>query len=257
MILHAVSIAAFFVDQLAQAPVVVQCVVPPNADPGWKQWIPTAVSLLSVGIGLWIANRTIRNARELTEWSFRATSEKDHKRWLLDLKRAEWSVLLRGVANVFHITNFTTLNGWNGKIANRIATELEQALEEISIARANCIFLDSFRQNKEGDKKIDEFLKNTKLLAQKLKGVIGLFEDISDRVAKAGIATDIDSKSLDRNIEVASGLISNLAEQSRTLLDWLQVEAARDLGITAKGEEHQAARRGAKLFNFTRKKTRV
>jgi hypothetical protein len=40
-------------------------------------------------------------------------------------------------------------------------------------------------------------------------------------------------------------------------LDWLQVEAARDLGITAKGEEHQAARRGAKLFNFTRKKTRV
>lgn len=164
---------------------------------------------------------------------------------------------MRGVANVFHITNFTTLNGWNGKIANRIATELEQALEEISIACANCIFLDNFRQNKEGDKKINEFLKNTKSLAQKLKGVIGLFEDISDRAAKAGIATDIDSKSLDRNIEVASGLISNLAEQSRTLLDWLQVEAARDLGITAKGEEHQAARRGAKLFNFTRKKTRV
>src|ERR1035437_4759420 len=254
MSLYAVSIAAFFVDQLAQAPVVVQCVGPPNADPGWKQWIPTAVSLLSVGIGLWIANRTIRNARELTEWSFRSTSEKDHKRWLLDLKRAEWSVLLRGVANVFHITNFTTLNGWNGKIANRIATELEQALEEISIACANCIFLDNFRQSKEGDKKIDEFLKNTKLQAQKLKGNLGLFEYISDR---AGIATDIDSKSLYRNIEIVSGQISNLAEQSRTLLDWLQVEAARDLGITAKGEEHQAASRGTKLFNFTRKKTGV
>jgi hypothetical protein len=174
MILHAVSIAAFFMDQLAQAPVVVQCVVPPNADPEWKQWIPTAVSLLSVGIGLWIANRTIRNARELTEWSFRATSEKDHEQWLRDQKKIEWSALLRGVANVFHITNFTTLNGWNGKIANRIATELEQALEEISIGCANCIFLDNFRQNSEGDKKIKDFVKEIKLQTQRLKGNLGL-----------------------------------------------------------------------------------
>ena len=227
MILHAASIAVFFVDQLAQAPVVVQCVVPPNADPGWKQWIPTAVSLLSVGIGLWIANRTIRNARELTEWSFRATSEKDHKGWLLDLKRAEWSVLLRGVANVFHITNFTTLNGWNGKIANRIATELEQALEEISIARANCIFLDNFRQNNEGGKKIAEFIKKTKLQAQKLKGNLGLFENLENRMKIAGTVTDRDGKSIDKTIEVVSDQISNLAEQSRTLLDWLQDEAAK------------------------------
>src|ERR1035437_2490558 len=242
MSLYAVSIAAFFVDQLAQAPAVVQCVVPPNADPGWKQWIPTAVSLLSVGIGLWIANRTIRNARELTEWSFRSTSEKDHKRWLLDLKRAEWSVLLRGVANVFHITNFTTLNGWNGKIANRIATELEQALEEISIACANCIFLDNFRLNYEGDKKIEEFIKETQLQAQILKGNLGLFESIADRVNKKGTVTDNDSKSLDRNIEIVSGQISKLAKQSRTLLDWLQNEAALDLGVTPKGEKHQSAR---------------
>jgi hypothetical protein len=40
-------------------------------------------------------------------------------------------------------------------------------------------------------------------------------------------------------------------------LDWLQDEAALDLGVTAKGEEHQAARRWTKLFNFTRKKTGV
>jgi hypothetical protein len=93
MIHPIVSIAAFFVDQLSQAPVQVQCILPPNPDPGLKQWIPTAVSLLSVGIGLWIANRTIRNARELTEWSFRATSERDHERWILDQKKAEWGKL--------------------------------------------------------------------------------------------------------------------------------------------------------------------
>jgi hypothetical protein len=245
MILHVASTAALLVDQTKLFP---------SFSFDWRQWIPTAVSLLSIGIGVWISDRSIRKAKDLTEWSFRATSERDHKRWVLDQKKAEWSALLRGVANVFHITNFTTLNGWNGKIANRIATELEQALEEISIACANCIFLANFRQNKEGERKIDEFLKNTKLQAQKLEGNLGLFESISDR---AGIATDIDSKSLDRNIEIVSGQISNLADQSRTLLDWLQDEAALDLGVTAKGEEHQAARRRTKLFNFTRKKTGV
>ena len=240
MILQVASIAAFFIQQNPQTQCVVQCEAQSSI---WMRLLVSAFpSLLALGVA-WFA--------------FWLNSRWNRKQWILDQKKAEWSALLRSVANVFHIANFNTLNGWNGNKANRIATGLGQALEEISIACANCIFLDNFRQNKEGDKKINEFLKNTKSLAQKLKGVIGLFEDISDRAAKAGIATDIDSKSLDRNIEVASGLISNLAEQSRTLLDWLQVEAARDLGITAKGEEHQAARRGAKLFNFTRKKTRV
>ena len=115
---------------------------------------------------------------------------------------------------------------------------LEQALEEISIACTNCIFLANFRQNNEGDKKIEEFIKKTKLQVQRLKGSLALFENIIDRIDKAGIATDRDSKSLDRNIEVASGQISDLAKQSRILLDWLQDEAAHNLGVTEKGEEH-------------------
>jgi hypothetical protein len=57
-----------------------------------------------------------------------------------------------------------------------------------------------------------------------------------------GSLTDGDSKSFYRNLEVISELISNLAKQSRSLLDWLQKEAALDLGDTANGEEHQAAR---------------
>jgi len=241
MILHAASIAAFFLQQAPQPQCIVKCVQAAGQDPLWARLLFAAIpSVFALGIA-WMAVRWNKN--------------KEHDQWILDQKRAEWSALLRGVANVFHITNFTTLNGWNRKIADRIAAELEQALEEISIACANCIFLDNFRQNKEGDRKIDEFLKNTKLQAQKLNGNLGLFNGISDRVANAGIASDIDTKSLNRNIEIVSGQISDLAEQSRTLLDWLQVEAARDLGVTAKGEEHQAAREGTKLFNFTRKKT--
>jgi hypothetical protein len=87
MILHAVSIAAFFVDQMAQAPVQIQCVMPPNADPVWKQWIPTAVSLISIGIGVWIAR-----------WSFRASSRRDHEQWVRDQKRIEWKELISHIA---------------------------------------------------------------------------------------------------------------------------------------------------------------
>jgi uncharacterized membrane protein YhaH (DUF805 family) len=207
MILHAASIAAFFVDQVAQAPVQIQCVQQATPE-SWLKWllptiVQTVVSLLSIFAGVCIAVR-----------SFRANKKTEHEQWIRDQKKVEWSALLRGVANVFHIANFNTLNGWNGNKANRIATELEQALEEISIACANCIFLDNFRQNNEGGKKIAEFIKNTKLQAQKLKGSLDLFEHIEDRVANAGIVSDIDSKSLERNMEVASGLISNLVVQS-------------------------------------------
>jgi len=250
MILHAASIAAVFIDWVTEAPVVVQC-AQAAPDPLWKWWVQ---NVLPVAGGTLIAVWSFVQNRKSEQKQWERNQKAGHEEWILDQKKAEWSALLRGVANVFHITNFTPLNGWNGKIANRVATELEQALEEISIACANCIFLANFRQNKEGEKKIDEFLKNTKLQAQKLKGNLGLFESMSDR---AGIATDKEIKSLDRNIEIVSGQISNLAEQSRTLLDWLQDEAALDLGVTAKAEEHQAARRSTKLFNFTRKKTGV
>lgn len=231
MSLHAAAMMAFFMGQAQQAPVQIQCVQQAAPD-SWVKWllptiVQTVISLASITAGVWIAVA-----------SFRANKKAEHAQWVRDQKKAEWSALLHGVANVFHITNFTTSIGWNREIADRIATELEQALEEISIACANCIFLENFRQNKEGDKKVNEFLKNTRLQAQKLKGNLGLFDYIIDRSSKAGSATDRDSKSLERNKEVVSGQISDLAKQSRTLLDWLQNEAALDLGVTAKGEEH-------------------
>jgi len=83
MILHAASIAAFFLDQLAQTPVQIQCVQQTTQESWLKQWIPTAVSLLSIGIGVWIAR-----------WSFSASSKRDRVRWGLDQKKAEWSAIL-------------------------------------------------------------------------------------------------------------------------------------------------------------------
>jgi hypothetical protein len=245
MILHAVSMIAVLVDQAQQAKCVVQCV--PTEPESWVKWllptiVQTIVSLASITAGVLIAIWSFRKNRQSEHEQWERNQRAGHEQWVRDQKKAEWSALLRSIADVFHITNFTTLNGWNGKIANRIATELEQALEEISIACANCIFLDNFRLNYEGDKKIEEFIKETQLQAQILKGNLGLFESIADRVNKKGTVTDNDSKSLDRNIEIVSGQISKLAKQSRTLLDWLQNEAALDLGVTPKGEKHQSAR---------------
>jgi hypothetical protein len=223
MILHATSIAAFFVDQLAQAPVQIQCVQQSAPESWLKQWIPTAVSLLSIGIGVWIAR-----------WSFRASSERDRERWVLDQKKTEWSLLLRSVASVYQITDL--LNGWNRKIADRIVSELEPALKEVSIARANCVFLGKFRLNNEGGRKIREFLRSAEMQSQKIRSELGLFDSIEDRTEKAGSRTEEDNKSLLRCIEVTSGELSNLAEQSYNLLVWLQNEAALDLVVTAKGE---------------------
>jgi hypothetical protein len=72
MILHSASIAAFFVDQLAQAPVVVKCVLPTNADSGLKQWIQPILNLVSIVAVVGIAI-----------FSFGATSRKEHRRWVL------------------------------------------------------------------------------------------------------------------------------------------------------------------------------
>jgi hypothetical protein len=239
MIPHLAAFVAVWVDQLGPAAPVVKCVLPPDPDQGLRQWIPTAVSLLSIGIGVWIANRSIRKNRELTVWSFSQTSRRDHERWNLDQKKAEWNLLLRSVASVYQITDL--VNGWNRKFADRIVSELEPALKEVAIARANCVFLDKFRLNNEGGKKIREFLRFAEIQSQKLQGNLGLFDAIEKSLKEAGSRTDEDTKSQTRCIEGLSLDISSLAEQSYNLLDWLQSEAALDLVKTSEGEEHGAA----------------
>jgi hypothetical protein len=89
MILQAATFIALLVNEVSPNPIVVQCVQPPAVDPGLKQWIPTAVSLVSIAVGVWIAR-----------WSFSVTSERDHKRWILDQKKVEWSELLKALYEV-------------------------------------------------------------------------------------------------------------------------------------------------------------
>jgi hypothetical protein len=247
MILHAASMAALFVDQATQAPVVAQCAQ--AAPEPWLKWllptiVQTVVSLLSIFAGVCIAVR-----------SFRANKETEHEQWIRDQKKAEWSLLLRGVASAYQITDLVI--GSNRKIADRIISELEPALKEVSVARANCVFLDKFRLNNECGRKIREFLRVAEIQSQKVRGNLGLFDSIEDRTEKAGSRTDLDTSSQLRCSEVLTHDLSNLAEQSRDLLDWLQNEAKADLVKTSEREDHGAAVWWKKLFNFTTKKTGV
>jgi hypothetical protein len=90
MILHVASIAAFFVDQLAQAPVQIHC-IQQAAPESWLKWllptiVQTVVSLASITAGVLIA-----------VWSFRKNRQTEHERWILDQKKAEWVELLNAI----------------------------------------------------------------------------------------------------------------------------------------------------------------
>jgi len=245
MILHATAIAVFFVDQIMQAPTMIQC-APTAPETEWKWWLsalaPWVGPLMSGVVSIYVA------------WTvFRWQEHKDRTQWTRDQKKAEWSLLLRSVASVYQVTDLVI--GWNRKIADRIVSELEPALKEVSIARANCVFLDKFRLNSEGGGKIREFLRFAEIQSQKVRGNLGLFDSIEDKAEKAGSRTDEDNKSLLRCAEVVSVELSNLAEQSHNLLVWLQNEAELDLVKTSEGGEHGAAIWWITLFNFTGKKT--
>ena len=95
MILHAASMAALFVDQLAQAPVQIQCVQQSTPE-SWLKWllptiVQTIVSLLSIFAGVCIAVR-----------SFRANKTSEHEQWIRAQKKEEWKDLLAQIAEIEH-----------------------------------------------------------------------------------------------------------------------------------------------------------
>lgn len=88
MLQHIGSTVAAFVDTVAQAPIQVQCV--PPATESWTKWLlQFALSIIPVAGGVGIAL-----------WSFRATSERDHKQWIRDQSKAEWKEILLRIAEL-------------------------------------------------------------------------------------------------------------------------------------------------------------
>ena len=81
MILHAASMATFFVDQLGPGPAVANC-AQAAPEPDWKWWVsalaPWIGPLLSGVVSIYVAWRV-----------FRWQGEKEHSSWVRDQKKAE------------------------------------------------------------------------------------------------------------------------------------------------------------------------
>lgn len=169
MILHAASIAAFFAGQLAQPPVQIQCVQ--QAEPeSWVKWLlQFALSIVPVAGGVGIAL-----------WSFHATSKREHKRWILDQKKAEWKELFTAITEVqkefppIYVTELLTI-GKEEKITKEIANKWNEIERKIDvIAMMPFIFI----AQKLIDIKFDEALKDFKNKASKdIPGMPKLIEN--------------------------------------------------------------------------------
>jgi hypothetical protein len=89
MILHLAAMAAFFVDQATQPQCLVKCVSDAGHDPIWARLLFEAVpSIFALGIAALV---------------FYWNGGREHKRWVLDQKRAEWKELLIRVAAIEEI----------------------------------------------------------------------------------------------------------------------------------------------------------
>jgi hypothetical protein len=178
MILHAASIMAVFVDHAPQAQYTAQCA---QAAP-WTWWerllqfLPQLiVSVIPVAGGVWIANRSFTKTKELTEWSFRATSERDHERWILDQKKAEWSAILSSLTaadvklpHVFSNVEWSTMSD-----------EMLQDIRNVLPVMRNAIFV---RDVLEQEKVIDGFRDFVSEAAEKIKTIkdfIGIIDGIA------------------------------------------------------------------------------
>jgi hypothetical protein len=226
MILHAASIAAFFAQQTQQAQCVVQCTSSPTDS--WKKWLPafvqTIVSLVSIGAGVWIAAWSFSKNRQSEHEQWVRNQRAEHEQWIRDQKKAEWSRLLESVANIYRILYLGKT--MNREIEEALKNELKPAIRALSVALANCIFLEEFRPNNEKGKKITDFIKSAYITSNKISMRLELFDSTREKET---------SSEEDRQEELMGYVNSILnegfkfADEHSDLLLWIQEEAARDL----------------------------
>lgn len=208
--LHLVSVAALFMEQANQVPTVVQC-APPTPEPLWKSLLQTAQIIIPVAGGVLIA------------WmAFQWNSKREHKRWVLDQKRAEWSQLLRSVAEVQHVVRVVSTT--EKERAELIAERLKPAIHELVIAQANCIFVRALSADTRQREKFFLFLAEADLISEKISGLLSLI-----RVPLEGSTTTEKIAQLTQIQELTKGISDKYFEFQQ----WLRQEAAEDLGIAS------------------------
>jgi len=89
-----------------------------------------------------------------------------HEQWVRDQKKAEWSRLLESVANINQIVYLGKT--MTREIEEGLKNELKPAIRALSVALANCIFLEEFRPNSEKGKRITDFIKSAYITSNKI-----------------------------------------------------------------------------------------
>ncbi len=160
MVLHATTSAILFFTPASPVPVVVQLVQKSEPE-SWLKWllptvVQTVVSLASIAAGVLIAWR-----------SFLATSERDHARWALDQKRAEWRELLI----VFYEIGKDHFPPYKGEeTAQELVSNLQHIQRRLSSLPMQFIFIAQPVSNVE--RAIEEFVRSSKKTAEEIEYVL-------------------------------------------------------------------------------------
>jgi hypothetical protein len=213
MILHAASIAAFFVDQLAQAPVQIQCVQQSAQEPTLKWLLPTIVqtviSLLSIFAGVGIAVRSFRANKKSEHEQWIRNQKAGREQWILDQRKSEWKELLLTVAGIEIVIPAVS------KIQDRydsVSKCLPQRIAQLLAVRAGCVFLSEILYRQESVEVFTEFVE---------KSVVAV-ECLQDFDAQR--ETDPGVRQLCRSE------FEKIRDAYLKFCNWMRIEAQKDLG---------------------------
>ena len=209
MVPHAFTLVAALARGAAQVSPQIQVILQQASDPWWKWLFQFILDVIPVAGGVWIA-----------VWSFRAASQRDHKQWVLDHKREEWSVLLKSAAEMQRVLRMESMTP--AQRARDIADKLKFAAHELSIASQSCVFLLAFFSNDEKAQRFFSFLQNADKTSQSISGLISLHNDplpnstpqeLSDTAAK--LVREVD----------------RITNEYLAFCAWLRKEATISLGV--------------------------
>jgi len=200
MIHSVVSMVAVFVDQMTQAPVVVQCA--PVATESWLKWllpaaVQTVVSLLSIAAGVMIA-----------VWSFRRNRQSEHEQWIRDQKRTEWKEILQATADMENAIPAVA------KIQERydsVAKCLPRKIARLLATRGSCVFVGEVLDLPGSSAAFSDFIRIAAGAAEYLQGFNAQLE------TNPGVRQSCENKY--EEIRVAY----------LKFCDWLRAEARKDL----------------------------
>ena len=131
MILHTVSMVAVLVDQVTQAPVVVQC-QQTAPDPWWKWLIECAFCVVPGAGGVWMARWSFKKNLDSEQLQWVRNQRAAHVQWIRDQKKAEWGALIRGLADAYkYFSHFSEESKIKSLLENEKA--ILRAFDEVSM----------------------------------------------------------------------------------------------------------------------------